>query len=110
MTLKENAFMYDLIKRSHRRRITIFWIYVVITLVPIYFIFSANGDVATTARLFMWAFIDFLLLLFFVFSYVANDKNPWTIKRNQLKVLEEQKESNFEELKVCVPLQEYFYL
>lgn len=124
MNLQEIAFMVGLINANYHRRMAYLWVNIVaiaFSLAVIYYNSSVVDfdDAAASVLLFFFGIIGLFasLLRAMVVYALKNGWNdpgfPWSIRKIQMKALEEQayaKRSSFEQLKHCVPLQEYFQM
>jgi len=107
MTLKEKAFMIDLIKKNYRRRITFFILNLMLALTGL--ILIPCGKIDTIIGMFCFL-TGVVLIIFAKRPFYQENLTPWAIKEDQFKALEEQysANANFDELIYCVPLKEYF--
>jgi hypothetical protein len=108
MTLQEKAFMCDLIKKTYRRRMFIFYMFVIAIGTPILFIIFGHQTSMFNVLL---ASISFIFLLTAVFYYNQSkylSLMPWNLKNKQVEALESYSKSNFKDLICSVPLKEYF--
>ncbi|MFZ4632519.1 MAG: hypothetical protein ACOYL8_04980 [Patescibacteria group bacterium] len=116
MTLKEKAFMIDLIKRNYRRRMKYFFIELAIIIVGlIFFATVASRRVEGLGAIEGFGAIV-LIVIGVVFMVFANRPfgydmaSPWKIKKIQTETLNQYSKLDFEELERSVPLHEYFYV
>lgn len=117
MTLKEKAFMIDLIKRNYRRRNAGLCFDIVLILLGICCLLltmineskiSENLIGILIVTFIAFIFIGLIHMVSYALSFGLDHETPRGIKKRQLKALEENKKADFEELIHCVPLKEYF--
>ena len=109
MTLQEKAFMCDLIKKTYRRRMLVFTLFVVAIFMPIATGIFLKLAVASVLILGAASFIIFLVAFFY---YQGNAyflcSMPWKLKKMQVEALEAYSKGDFEDLICSAPLAEYF--
>jgi hypothetical protein len=115
MTLKEKAFMLDLINCNFRRR-TIFSIFETVL------IFGGLGSIFVINMLLTITIVSVFITILGVISFLVGiflilfchkpfglkELSPRGIKEAQLKALKQHANADFEELIHSVPLKEYF--
>ncbi len=119
MTLFEIAWMKNLIMQNYRRRMKNFILSLISVIIPIILcIYLKNTvrdeEIKLTYQIFA-VMVAVLLAARMLFVYNGDDHQndlPWSIKKRQMRTLEEgiKHGGTFEDLKHCVPLQEYFYV
>lgn len=111
MTLHEQAFMVYLIKRNYRRRMVYFCFNLITILIPVIVLYWLK---LSGPREFGVMLVTIMFFIRVIYIYFADDEYhdnlPWSIKKRQNKLLIANKKSDFEELRFCVPLREYFYV
>jgi len=111
MTLQEKAFMCDLIKKTYRRRMFVFILFVVAIFTPI--AIGTFLKLAVVSALILGA-VSFVIFLVAVFYYQGNEyflsSMPWKLKKMQVEALESYSKSDFEDLICSAPLNEYFHV
>jgi len=111
MTLHEQAFMVDLIKRSYRRRMFYFCLNllsILIPVIPLYWV-KLSSPREFGAMVAMIVFIIRVIYIYFA-SDEYRDNLPWSIKKRQYKLLIANWKLDLEELRFCLPLWEYFHI
>ncbi len=110
MSLKEVAFMKNLIMQNYRRRMIYFILNFCVIVVVVLFLFQVEFDPFEDKQL-LFSVICFSFFIQIMITYHMNEnKYPWHIKKRQMTALREVYEGNgtFEELKNSPSLDEYF--
>lgn len=115
MTLQENVFMTDLIKRNYRRRANFelfgfLWISISYVVIFVINLFSVNSVLNLFIIVLGGVNILIFMFLILLFDKPAGLKNLSArgIKEAQLRALQKNRNNEFKELQHCIPLQEYF--
>lgn len=116
MKLQEIAFMVSLINANYHRRIKLFWINVLVIIIPFpliiifrYYGFE-NNDLNTLCIILLCSFLVGGLVSMLLKYAIEAVKLPWSIKEDQMTSLRQHAEAkgDFEDLRCHVPLHEYF--
>jgi len=102
MTLQQTAFMIDLIRSSHRRRVLYFFLNIFVLIAPllpgIYFSYSNNESTVAA-----------IIMISAVIRLMAR-RLPWSIKKEQVKALSQKESASFSDLRNSPCLHEYFFI
>jgi hypothetical protein len=113
MTLKETAFMVDLIKANYRRRMIGFLVNMVVIFIAIILVFlikpSDNFMGFLQGISLIVAVLALVRMLLVYYSTDNQSDFPWSIRKRQMFALQEtiKAKADFEDLGSSVPLQEY---
>ncbi len=112
MKLKEEAFMFNLINASYRRKMVIFVINIVVVVISAIILINNFGyfEPKMHGLNIMIPIVIFGFSLGRILVYAFEKGLPWSMKKDQIKALKEQSDAkaDFEDLRFNVPLHEYF--
>lgn len=114
ITLQDVVFMKSLIMQSYRRRMITFYVNIAGFIPGIYSIFVftsfSQTHMGTYLLVALLAVVCASRLITVYFESDATPRFPWQIKEQQLNIVlnHYSNSARFEELKYCVPLQEFF--
>ena len=108
MTLQEKAFMCDLIKKTYRQRMFVFYLFVIVISIPILIILFWQLETVVIISLISISIVFFIIACLYYNQSKYLTLMPWALKRMQVQALEDYSKSDFEDLICSVPLKEFF--